>query len=257
MSVPIEALSADSRALPALHRLLWRWAPKHPVRMTAVFDHCWLLNYRMPPPVLAARLPDGIEPALHGGEAWLSVVVAAMSGMRPVLAPRPFAVRFDQVVYRAVVTHRGEHGVAFLRTDANHRLYAWAGDLLTYFHFHHSPIAIDATDGGATLRVDAPGADIRVALDHGADPERCDGSVFGTVAEAKPWLVDRYHAFHVHPRTGRFGRVTVDRAPWQVRAVGVRDAHLAWLDRALPGSILDSALYAPSIPYVWSAARPA
>ncbi len=250
------ASSAPTRRLPALHRALWRLAPKHPLRMRAVFRHCWLINVHMPVQSLAARLPAPLEPEVHHDRAWLSVVIAAMDDMRPCLLPRPLGVSFDQVVYRAVVRHGDTPGVFFLRTDANHRLYAWGGDLLTFFHFHHSAIELGLAGARGHLDVRAPGASVHAVFDHGVDPEALPGSLFGAVARAKPALVDRFHALSVHPRTGRVNRVTVERGGWGVRAVGLPVAELPWLSAHLPGAEVDSAVYAPDIPYVWSRLTP-
>ncbi len=242
-------LSRDERW--PFHTLLWRWMPKHPWWMTAVFDRCWLVSFRLPPTSLIPHLPPGLTPDLHGGHAWMSLVVAEMSDMRPAWAPRWLGVGFDQLVVRAAVRRDGEPGVYFLHTDANHRLYAWAGDLLTFFHFHHRRLTIRGE--GAAVSIDV-GDSLSLTM----EPTQSwpADSVFAAQEVAAPFLVERYHAFSMHPRTGVPGRVSVDRGGWEVRPVAARVRSIAAIHRLLPGAELDNALYAQHIPYTWTSWRP-
>ncbi|TNE87456.1 MAG: hypothetical protein EP330_18505 [Deltaproteobacteria bacterium] len=253
------ALSAETRALPAVHDLLWRWAPKHPLPMRAVFDRCWLLTFRVEPDALAARLPPGLEPWIFDDSAWLSIVVARMSDMRPTFLPRWLGVDFDQVVYRAVVTRDGERGVAFLRTEANHRLYAWGGDLLTHFHFHHAPITFTEEAHRMRLSVDQPHpARLHAVFDHEADQTALLAmSPFESVDQLRTELCDLFHAFSTSPGTGRPGRVTVQRSAWNIRLVAPSEVRAPWMTEVLfPGACAVShAVYVEDVPYRWTAMR--
>src|SRR6185436_18565695 len=93
--------------------------PKHPIPMRTIFRECFLVNFAVEPDVMRGLLPEGIEPDLYGGKAWLSIVIAEMDRMRPAFLPPLFGVTYDQVVYRAVVRCEGERGVYFLRSDAD------------------------------------------------------------------------------------------------------------------------------------------
>jgi uncharacterized protein YqjF (DUF2071 family) len=219
--------------------------------MQATFRHCWLVSFRIPPSVLAAQLPSGIEPDIHGGWAWLSILIAAMEDMRPAFAPRIFAASFNQVVYRAAVRCNGEPGVYFLRTDADDLLYSWAGDLLTFFHFHHRPISIS---GRWRVAVHAEDAALDFALDH--DAKEFESAAFHSLEAARPFLVERFHAFAPHPRSGRLGRVSVERGTWNLAPVRVVRWRADWMESNLPGAELDNALYAPDIAYLWSRRKP-
>jgi len=255
MELATHALSARSRWLPEVHDTLWRWLPKHPLPMRAVFDRCWLLTWRVEPDAMQRHLPDGLSPWLHDGSAWLSVVVARMSDMRPSFLPRPFGVPFDQVVYRAVVTRGDERGVYFLRTDANHRLYAWGGDLLTHFHFHHAPIDITGEGAEATIEAHPPDAAFRARFVDVEPADVLSGLPFPTVDAVRTELCDLFHAFSVHPRTGQPGQVRVSRPAWPIHLVEPRDVHAPWMtDVLFPGACTPShGVYTWDVPYRWTA----
>ena len=56
---------------------------------------------------MARALPPPLEPDVFAGRAWLSVVIAEMQDMRPAAVPRALGITYNQIVYRAVVRHRG------------------------------------------------------------------------------------------------------------------------------------------------------
>lgn len=114
------------------------FAPQHPMAMDTTFRHCFLVNYRMPPKLLAAALPRGLEPDLGpDGQAYLSVVIADLEAMRPAFLGRELGFDFTQVVYRAIVrSPEGERGVYFVRSDADSELMSIAGNLISNFKFN-------------------------------------------------------------------------------------------------------------------------
>jgi uncharacterized protein YqjF (DUF2071 family) len=241
---------------PAVVRAL---VPKHPLPMRAVFRQCFLVNFAVRADVMRGLVPAPIEPDLHGGEAFLSVVIAVMDRMRPAFVPAPLGVTYRQVVYRAVVRHRGARGVYFLRSDADHRGMSLAGDWLTFFRFHTSRIAVRAE--GPLVHVDLaarPGdhADIRASFDvGGASRALPPASAFGSLAEAQAFLVELYVAFGCDEPTGEVRAVRIERGTWDLRVVDDRRAGYDVMSgsRLFPaGSArLDSVFYVEAIPYYW------
>jgi uncharacterized protein YqjF (DUF2071 family) len=227
--------------------------------MRAVFRQCFLVNFAVRADVMRGLVPAPIEPDLHGGEAFLSVVIAVMDRMRPAFVPAPLGVTYRQVVYRAVVRHRGARGVYFLRSDADHRGMSLAGDWLTFFRFHTSRIAVRAE--GPLVHVDLaarPGdhADIRASFDvGGASRALPPASAFGSLAEAQAFLVELYVAFGCDEPTGEVRAVRIERGTWDLRVVDDRRAGYDVMSgsRLFPaGSArLDSVFYVEAIPYYW------
>ena len=51
--------------------------------MRTTFRGCFLVNFAVDPAAMRARLPAHLEPELHEGRAYLSIVIADMARMRP------------------------------------------------------------------------------------------------------------------------------------------------------------------------------
>jgi uncharacterized protein YqjF (DUF2071 family) len=227
--------------------------------MRTLFRQCVLANFAVRPEVMRRLVPAPLEPDLHAGEAWLSVVIAEMERMRPAFLPAFLGVTYHQAVYRVVVRHRGERGVCFLRSDANHGAMALAGDWLTFFRFHRSDIRVRRA--GDLLHVDLsalPSQHADIAATAVVSPgarAMPPASRFATLAEAQGFLVELYAAFGVDPLSGEVSTVRIERGAWDLRVVECRKARFDFMDGSLPfpaGSArLDSVFYVESIPYRW------
>jgi uncharacterized protein YqjF (DUF2071 family) len=233
--------------------------PKHPVAMRTVFRDCFLVNFAIEPQVLRDALPAAIEPDLHNGKAYLSIVIAAMERMRPAFLPAFLGVSYHQVVYRAVVRHRGERGVYFLRSDADNYLMSLAGDWLTFFRFHHSHISHQHEAGRVVFRLrprDAAPAKIHAVFDLDQRSKQLPGSSnFATLVAAQEFLVELFTAFGADPRSGRVDRVHIKRGAWQIDVVPDLQAYYPLMQGSTlfpPGTAqLDSVFYAVDMPYYW------
>jgi len=238
--------------------------PKHPLPMRTVFLECALVNFAVRPEVMRRLVPGPIEPDLHRGEAFLSIVIARMERMRPTFVPAALGVSYHQVVYRAVVRCGGERGVYFLRSDADNRWMALAGDWLTFFGFHHARIAVRRE--GALAHVDlaaGPGAhaDIRATYHLAAATDAMPaGSRFAKLAEAQAFLVDRFAAFGYDALTGEVLTVRIERGAWDLRVVEDRRAGYDFMDGSplfpAGSARLDSIFWVERIPYRWHRLAP-
>jgi uncharacterized protein YqjF (DUF2071 family) len=231
--------------------------PKHPLPMRTVFRRCFLANFAVDPETMRSAIPAPIEPDLHNGKAYVSVVIAEMEKMRPAFLPRVFGVTYTQVVYRAVVRCAGERGVYFLHSDADNRLMCAFGNLLTFFRFH--PADVNWRDEAGRVLFDlvstAKNADIHAAYDvAGATHALPNSSRFGSLNEAKTFLVELYSAFG-RDTHGRTSRVRIDRGAWDVAIVDDDRAEYAFMKSGQPfanaEARLDSVFYVRDLPYYW------
>lgn len=232
--------------------------PKHPVPMRTVFRRCLLVNFGVDPGVLASVLPAGIEPDLHGGEAFVSVVVAELDRMRPAFLPRALGVTYDQIVYRAVVRCGDERGVYFLRSDADSRVMCAFGNALSFFRFHRSAIAFRDHDGLLDLDVATAGgtADIHATYAVAdARPELPETSRFDDLSQARAWLVELYAAFARTPGRAHVDVVRIDRGAWNLRVVEDLRGRYAFMAAGVPfgpgAARLDSTFLVDDIEYRW------
>jgi uncharacterized protein YqjF (DUF2071 family) len=233
--------------------------PRHPVPMTTVFRECLLVNFAVDPQVMRPLVPAPFELELHGGCAYLSVVIAEMVKMCPSFVPRLLGITYNQVVYRVVVNYAGERGVYFVRSDANNQLMSIAGELLTFFHFHYSRCRVERRDG--VLHVDliagpSGHADIHAAYPLAATRESLPAtSHFTSLAGAKEFLVQLFTAFSYDSFTNDVGIVRIRRGEWDLRVVDDTIARYEFMQdgRFFPsGSAqIDSIFYVKELPYFW------
>jgi len=231
----------------------------HPLAMRALFRRCYLVNFAVQPQAMRERLPPHLEPDIHAGRAWLSIVAAEMAGMRPAFLPAALGFDFTQVVYRAVVRCGAERGVAFLRSDADDRLMVAAGNVLTFFRFHHAAIAWDASPSRVGLAL-APSSGAPARIDATFDrnvhgDEMPATSRFPDLATASPFLSELYTAFGAMRADGRVETVRIARTPWHSRVVGATGRFEAMHSGAVFGegeAELDSAFEVENLQYRWN-----
>ena len=77
--------------------------PIHPFPMRITFSTCILVNFAIDPHALKQKLPSHLEPDLHDGMGYVSIVIAKMENMRPAFLPQALGVTYHQVVYREVL----------------------------------------------------------------------------------------------------------------------------------------------------------
>lgn len=236
--------------------------PKHPVPMRTMFRRCLLANFAVDPDAMRAVLPRYIEPDLHDGRAYLSVVVGQMERMRPAFVPRALGITYNQIVYRAVVRCGEERGVHFLRSDADNRLMCVLGNALSFFRFHRSSISLREQDGRLDLDVETssavPGgirARYTVANARRSLPAT---SAFADLDTAQKWLVELFAAFSCTPGRSAIDVVRIERGDWDVRVVDDLRGEYDYLTSGSPGTPfgpataqLDSVFLVGDVPYLW------
>jgi len=233
--------------------------PKHPIPMHTVFRECFLVNFAIKPEALRPLIPKPMELDVHGGEAYLSIVIAQMDQMRPAFVPRGFGITYHQVVYRVVGRANGERGVCFLRSDADNALMSIAGDWLTFFRFHTTPIKTKRA--GNRLSVDVTAAprdhaDIHATYDLASPQRRLPASSrFASFDQAKEFLVQLFAAFAYDPLTNELSVVHIQRGEWNIDVVDDKRAVYEWMQRGphfnTQNARLDSIFYVRAIPYTW------
>jgi uncharacterized protein YqjF (DUF2071 family) len=235
-----------------------RWLPIHPVAMTTMFRRCFLVNFDVDPAAMRARLPVHLEPDLHAGRAFLSIVIADMVRMRPGALPPVFGITYTQVVYRAVVKCAGERGVTFLRSDTDNRLMAAAGNALTFFHFNLASVSWELTDRAVAFSLEPRAGDrarISAKFDIGGNVSMPVSSKFANIADAAVFLTELYAAFGQRRRDGRVEVVRIARSPWSSRpvtdSVGIYEAMTAGALFRQDEAQLDSIFHVEDLTYYW------
>jgi uncharacterized protein YqjF (DUF2071 family) len=227
--------------------------------MRTIFRRCVLVNFAVDVEAMRSVLPRFIEPDVHEGSAYLSVVVAEMEKMRPAFLPAPLGVTYHQIVYRAVVRCGDERGVHFLRSDADSRFMNVLGNALSFFRFHTADISFRDRRGLLELDVtpeDAGPADVHATYTV-ADACRTlpSTSAFEDLASAQRWLVDLFAAFAYTPGRRLVDVVRIHRSEWDLRVVHDLRAQYGFMGDAGPfgpdAASLDSVFYVEGLDYLW------
>jgi uncharacterized protein YqjF (DUF2071 family) len=236
-----------------------RVIPVHPVPMRTIFRHCILANFAIRPDTLASRLPAHLQPVVHDGWSFLSVVIAEMESMRPSFLPAAFGITYSQVVYRAVVCYGTERGVHFLRSDADNGLMVAAGNALTFFRFHRSDMAWSRNEAAIRFRL-VPRSGEKARIDGDYDL-RSSGTAmpassrFASLDEAQHVLTELYVAFGRQRSDGMVEAVRIQRNPWRSTVVADRSAVYEAMSSGLLFRVgeaeLDSCFYVEQMNYHW------
>lgn len=227
----------------------------NPLPMRAWIRRCLLLSYRVPESVAVAFVPPGLELITKGGFAFLNVVLARMEAMRPAGLPAWIGVDYGHVGYRLQVrchTREGEHeGLYFLRSECDHRLLGFAGNLLTDFRFH--PARIEGLEAGKTLCVHSLDGGGEVILDPQGAVGLAPGSPFSDLDEASRIL--RYNPLGLAPAgPNRVVLLDIAHGPWSLRSVALAHQRFSFIE-TLPGVAFELAFELAPIEYHFQRGR--
>ena len=236
-----------------------RILPIHPIEMKTTFRHCFLANFSVQPEALVRRLPSHLHPDIHRERAFVSVVIAEMSKMRPAFLPEVLGVTYNQVVYRAVVKCGAERGVTFLRSDADNAAMVAGGNALTFFRFNSADVSWERSPNRVRFALSPKGpASARIEADYElatASASLPPSSVFSDLGTAQSFLTELYAAFGARRSDGRVEIVRIVRTPWSSAVVrdqrGVYEAMTSGLLFTAEEAVLDSVFYVRELSYHW------
>ncbi|MFB6119553.1 MAG: YqjF family protein [Halobacteriaceae archaeon] len=176
--------------------------------------HLLFANWPVAPETLAPHLPPDLDPDLHDGDAWLSVVPYTNVAVRPRGLPAAAGVRLPELNLRTYVTHGDDAGVYFLSLDADGVLSVALARLLHGLPYYNADAALDASGDAVAFesRRRHPGARAaQFAAAYGRDGPEIDHEP-GDVAH---FLTERYRLF-TETTDGSIHEVPVDHPRWSL-----------------------------------------
>jgi len=192
--------------------------------MAQTWRHLLFLHYPVCPELLADRLPDGLEPDLFDGQAWLSVVPFQLEYRLPCL---PLTIPFNELNLRTYVrpqpgyTHEAP-GVHFFCLDANDRLSVEAARSLYGLNYLQatSRVTGSAERGWqfTSVRTDRRGANAAFQADYRPRAEALTPTPLDT------WLVERYRLYTADGHGG-LQTARIQHPPWPLYQVDVTLYH--------------------------------
>ncbi len=184
----------------------------------AVMSQRWaellFLHWRVDAERLRPRLPAGLHPDLHDGEAWLGIVPFRMQRIRPRgLLPLPWLSWFLELNVRTYVhDDAGTPGVWFFSLDCNQPLAVEFARRAFHLNYCHAAMSSRRDQGLIDYRCRRRGEDADARFRYTAD---------GGAREAEPgslefFLAERYLLYSSDP-AGRIHQGRVHHAPYRLR----------------------------------------
>lgn len=115
--------------------------PDRPWQYYQAWKEVLFVHWPLDPGVVQGLIPQGLELDVFQGEAWISIVVFEVEGLRPRQTPAFSTVSdFLELNVRTYVTRNGKPGIYFLHIEAEKRLSAWMAKFVTGMPYVKSEI---------------------------------------------------------------------------------------------------------------------
>ncbi len=235
---------------------------RHPLPITARFEHQLVLTYALPPEVLAPLLPPGLELDTYEGRAFLAVATVRTRDLRPSFLPRAFGRDFFLTGYRIFTrfkTMEGKvlRGLRILRSDTDSASMVTWGNRLTRYGYCKAEVECTKAHGRLHFKVVTPNAeaDLDLTGDVATLPGPLPaGSPFRDVETARAFTAPLPYTFDYEPETNSMVVVLGRRTKWNPQPLEVqvhRNTFLESLPFRQGHAVLANAFYIEDIPYRW------
>jgi len=233
----------------------------NPFAVEARFDFSITLTFAVPKDELTARLPACLEAESFDNRwAFIAVALVQTRNLRPKGLPGFLGQDFLLAGYRHFVAYRSLdghrlRGLQIIRSETDRRRMTFLGNLLTPYHYTHTPLKIEArggihhvTDADTGLRIAASLADEQSPLP--------SGTPFLTWKDARRFCGPLPFTFSYDADKNRVLIIEGVREQWKPAPVHVHDCHIPHLAKLGFSEIrLASAFMVRDIPYHWKKGR--
>jgi hypothetical protein len=236
---------------------------RHPLTVSAHFNHSLVLTYAFPAAVLEPLLPPGLLLDTQAGCGFVAIAMVQTRGLRPAILPRALGQSFFLAGYRIFTTFRPPggantlRGLFILRSDTDRRLMAFAGNLLTHYKYRVSRVHVSHEQDTLTCRIGTRrhAADLDVTADLAGPAALPPTSPFDTEHQARRFAGPLPYTFDHEPETNSIIAIKATRQNWHPRLVPVTVRELSFFhfppfNRAVPR--LASAFHVHDIDYQWN-----
>jgi hypothetical protein len=232
---------------------------RHPLPITAHFEHLLVLAYALPEKVLAPLLPPGLELDTYEGHAFLAVATVRTRHLRPSFLPRAMGRDFFLTGYRVFTRFRNAEGrvlrgLRILRSDTDSSSMVTWGNRLTRYGYRKAEVECAKANGELDFKVSTPNAEAdldftgNIARSSGLPP----GSPFQDLEAAREFVAPLPYTFDYEPETSSMIVVLGRRTKWDPRPVDVQVRKCTFLKSFEPcEAVLASAFYVEDVPYRW------
>lgn len=241
---------------------MWHRLKRHPFPVVAHFRHCLVLAYMLTQDVLKPLLAPGLELDVYEDYGFVAIAMVQTQRLRPAVLPAALGQDFFLTGYRIFTrftTPEGRRlrGLRILRSDTDKPLMAFAGNLLTHYHYHRADVSTIATSERLEVHTRTPNreADLHVIADLTSIPAPLPpGSPFRDLKEARRYAGPLPFTFDYEEETHSIIRIQGVRDEWNPHPVRVEVRKNTFFDSScFAGTtpVLANAFYVADIPYRW------
>src|SRR5436190_14950597 len=174
------------------------------------WDDLLFAHWPVSPRVVERLLPDGVEPDLRDGRAWIGVVAFEMTGTRAAgLLPAHGLGPIPELNLRTYVRVGGEPGVWFLSLDTSSPLFATIGRSVYGLRYRLARMVV-ARNGTRVHYASARGP-----AAFAASYEPAGRAAPARAGSLEHWLLERYRLFALRGR--RLVTAEVAHPPWALQ----------------------------------------
>jgi len=218
-----------------------------------------LVNYRIEPELVAARLPRPLRPQIVNGWAVGGVCFIRLGAIRPRRVPATLGITTENVAHRFGVEWDDEQGaqvgVYVPRRDSNSRITSWAGGSVFPGQYHLARFRI--SEDPSRISIGVVSRDASVCLSVLARPAaELGGSLFDSTDEAIDFFRRGSLSYSPAGSSDCLDGVRLISASWRAEPATVERMASSLLDdtRQFPAGTctLDSGLIMRNLPVHWS-----
>lgn len=184
--------------------------------MAQTWESLLFAHWRVPPALLRAQLPEGLELDTYGGDAYLAVTPFRITGLRMRgTLPLPYVSSFLELNVRTYVTAGGKPGIWFVSLDASSSLAVEAARLaykLPYFRARMSCRSVGDEIEFASTRQSAPRPVVFSAR------YRPAGDVLAAAAGSLEHFLTERYCLYALDRRGALHRAEIHHSLWPLQA---------------------------------------
>jgi uncharacterized protein YqjF (DUF2071 family) len=185
-----------------------------------------LVNFRVDPAVIRAKLPSPFRPKLHAGQAIAGVCLMRLEGIRPVGMPAFLGISSENAAHRIAVEWDGpdgakREGVFIPRRDTDSRLNHLAGGRI--FPGEHHLSSFTVTDDGERIDFAMASRDGRVSirLRASATPLFPTGSCFRSFAESSAFFQGGSVGYSATRAGDRLDGLRLETQRWEMAPLAI------------------------------------
>ena len=198
----------------SINRTLPRQRPAEKLKGYQSWRNLTFLHWEIPVKELEAVLPEGLQPDLYQGKAYVGLVPFEMKDIRPAWCPKALGFNFLETNIRTYVLHKNEPGVFFFSLDASSLIAVKIARWIWHLPYFHSGMTFsnEQTTYEYNLKRDNNiQSNIKIKVGQPIPPSQPDSLEY--------FLLERYLLFT--QLRGRILRGQVHHAPYPARSASL------------------------------------